>query len=420
MSSEDNKKLHRPIYQGLEPMLREIFLEQRRTPGTLKNAFSQNKKWGGRDRKIAAEVIYECVRWWRRLHFSNFGEWNDSYLSSKTAQQHLPENYITENLHLQLCRMGIDVGDLFDVNQYRSALERYDKAEGFSPATVESTSDSFYEMGESELSEGWGDTLHALNETAPVFLRVNTLKAESVEAVREALQSEDIETQLVEGVPDALQLGQRQNVFVTEAYKQGLFEMQDAASQQVAPLLDVSPGDRVIDACAGAGGKTLHLSALMQNKGQLIALDITDWKLEELKKRAARAGCDNLETRKIDSTKTIKRLHDSADAVLLDVPCTGSGTIRRYADAKWKVDSDELAQLHHAQKEILERYSLMVKPGGKLVYATCSVFPSENQSQIQWALDGPLNGWELKSEFVNLPQETNFDGFYAALLIRPE
>jgi 16S rRNA (cytosine967-C5)-methyltransferase len=258
-----------------------------------------------------------------------------------------------------------------------------------------------------------------LNQPAPVFLRINTLKADSVESVQKALESEGIETSLVQGVPSALVLQRRQNVFATEAYKSGLFEMQDAASQHVAPFLGVKAGDRVIDACAGAGGKTLHLSALMQNKGTLIALDITDWKLEELKKRASRAGCDNVETRKIDSTKTIKRLHDSADAVLLDVPCTGSGTIRRYADAKWKIDEEELQQLHHAQREILEQYAKMVKPGGHLVYATCSVFPSENQKQIQWALEGPLKGWELKDEFVNLPQDTNFDGFYAAKLIRP-
>ncbi|NQY99732.1 MAG: RsmB/NOP family class I SAM-dependent RNA methyltransferase [Bdellovibrionales bacterium] len=401
-------------------MLREIFLEQRRTPGTLKHAFSQNRKWGGRDRKIAAEIIYECVRWWRRLHFSNFSEWTDAYLHSQTAQKHLPENYLIANLHLQLCRMDLDTGDLLDRSEYESALQRFNAAEDFAPAVIESTSDVFFSIGERELAVDWSETLKALNEAAPVFLRVNSLKASSVEEVKKALHDEGIETETVDDVEMGLKLNQRQNVFATETYKKGLFEMQDAASQQVAPLLAPQPGERVIDACAGAGGKTLHISALMKNKGQLIALDITDWKLEELQKRAARAGCDNVETRRIESTKTIKRLHDSADAVLLDVPCTGSGTIRRYADAKWKIDEEELQQLIHAQREILDRYSKMVKPGGRLVYSTCSVFPSENQKQIAWALEGPMKGWSQVSEYINLPQKTGFDGFYAVLLKRPE
>jgi len=121
--------------------------------------------------------------------------------------------------------------------------------------------------------------------------------------------------------------------------KKEFFEVQDASSQKVAHALNLEPGLRVIDACAGAGGKTLHIAALMENKGQIIAMDIYGNKLKELKRRAKRAGAHNLETREIDSTKVIKKLHNSADRVLIDAPCTGLGVLRRNPDAKWKLNT---------------------------------------------------------------------------------
>ena len=134
----------------------------------------------------------------------------------------------------------------------------------------------------------------------------------------------------------------------------------------VAPYLDVEPGMRVIDACAGAGGKTLHLAAQMDNKGQLIALDIYANKLKELKRRARRAGAHNIETRTIDSTKVIKKLHNSADRLLIDAPCTGLGVLSRNPDAKWKLQPDFVAKIQETQQELLVDYSKMVKPGGKI------------------------------------------------------
>jgi 16S rRNA (cytosine967-C5)-methyltransferase len=119
-----------------------------------------------------------------------------------------------------------------------------------------------------------------------------------------------------------------------------LFEVQDASSQKIGYFLDVKEGQRVVDACAGAGGKTLHLAALMQNKGQIIALDIFEWKLAELKRRAKRAGAHNIETRMISDNKVIKRLHDKADRLLIDAPCSGLGVLKRNPDSKWKIDQD--------------------------------------------------------------------------------
>lgn len=129
-----------------------------------------------------------------------------------------------------------------------------------------------------------------------------------------------------------------------------MFEVQDASSQLIGRFLDVKEGMRVVDACAGAGGKTLHIAALMKNKGQIIALDIFEWKLAELKRRAKRAGAHNIETRVIDDNKVIKRLHNSADRLLIDAPCSGLGVLKRNPDSKWKIDQDFIDRIKRNRK----------------------------------------------------------------------
>ena len=175
---------------------------------------------------------------------------------------------------------------------------------------------------------------------------------------------------------------------------------------------------KVVDACAGGGGKALHLAAMMRNKGKIHALDIHAWKLAELKKRAARAGADIIETREIEGSKTIKRLAAHADRLLLDVPCSGLGVLRRNPDSKWKLSAEEVDRLVALQAEILENYARMVKPGGKLVYATCSILPSENERQVQAFLARHGDVWQLEAELRRNPAQGGFDGFYAARLVQ--
>ena len=233
------------------------------------------------------------------------------------------------------------------------------------------------------------------------------------------LVAEGIQTVLHRTYPDALILQERANVFETDAFKRGLFEVQDASSQLVASFTEVSPGMQVIDACAGAGGKSLHLAALMENKGQLTALDIYPHKLHELKRRAKRAGVHNITTRHIQSTKVIKKLHGRADRVLIDAPCTGLGVLRRNPDAKWKIDADFLERVKQTQKHIIHSYATMVKPGGKLVYATCSILKEENQSQVEGFLQSEIGKqFTLEKEQVVNPAKSGFDGFYMARMIR--
>ena len=216
-----------------------------------------------------------------------------------------------------------------------------------------------------------------------------------------------------------LKLEERANVFITAAFKNGNFEVQDANSQLVSEFLEVAPGQRVIDSCAGAGGKTLHLAALMENKGQLIALDIYANKLKELKRRAKRNGAHNIEPRPIDSTKVIKKLYGTADRVLIDAPCTGMGVLKRNPDAKWKMQPEFLEKVMQTQQEILSSHSKMVKSGGKMVYATCSILPQENNQQVvKFLASEEGKDFSLEEERKLYASKTGFDGFYMARLAK--
>ncbi|MBT8258288.1 MAG: RsmB/NOP family class I SAM-dependent RNA methyltransferase, partial [Bacteroidia bacterium] len=275
------------------------------------------------------------------------------------------------------------------------------------------------EIGVDELGEEtWTKEISALNKQAEVVLRVNTLKTNR-DALKDTLLQEGIETIDFKEYPDAIQLKERANVFTTKAFKDGLFEVQDASSQLVAPFLDVKPGMRVVDACAGAGGKSLHLASLMKNKGQVIALDIFGNKLQNLKRRARRNGVHNVETRLIESEKTIKKLIDKADRVLIDAPCSGLGVLKRNPDAKWKLSPEFLSEVKDIQSQLLKSYSRMVKAGGKLVYATCSILPSENKEQVDKFLKSEAGkDFIFVSEKVILSSQSGYDGFYMALLER--
>jgi len=292
--------------------------------------------------------------------------------------------------------------------------------------------------GQTELGEKWSSVLTALNTPARIYLRTNRIKTNRDDLVKALLRE-----QIISEIPDessasagslpgansdVLRLAERKNVFTTAAFKVGFFEVQDIGSQKIAPFMDVQSGMRVIDACAGGGGKSLHLASLMGNKGKIIALDTNDWRLKPLRQRASRAGADIIETRVIASAKTVKRLHESADRLLLDVPCSGSGVLRRNPDTKWKLSPQEISRLLAVQGDILQRYSLMTARGGYMVYATCSVFPSENKKQIEQFLNSPAgNGWEFVNDLAIIPSaqeygenplHLNGDGFYMAKLRR--
>ncbi len=400
-------RLHRNLVFATIDSLHLIFNENKQADKVLKNTLKRDKRWGARDRAFIAETTYDIVRW-KRL-----------YAEIAEVRQPFDRPNLFRLFAVWATLNGIAIPDWkqFEDTPTRRIKGRFDELSKIRKYR-ESIPDWLDELGQKELGKKWDTELAALNEQADVVLRVNTLKT-TVEALQKELADQEIETERLKDYPDALKLKERTNVFITEAFKNGLFEVQDASSQKVAALLDPKPGMRVIDACAGAGGKSLHIATLMENKGQLIAMDIFENKLNELKRRARRNDIFNIETRVIDSTKVIKKLMEKADKVLIDAPCSGLGVLRRNPDTKWKLQPEFLDEIRNTQKELLDSYSRMVKPGGQLVYATCSILPSENEKQVQAFLNRE-NGKDftlLKEEKI-LPSKSGFDGFYISLLQR--
>ncbi|MFT5642425.1 MAG: 16S rRNA (cytosine967-C5)-methyltransferase, partial [Cyclobacteriaceae bacterium] len=365
-------RLHRNLVYTTIDSLNAIFNEGEYADKVVARALKKDKRWGSSDRKFVAETIYEVVRW-KRLY-------------SEIAE--VKEPFDRDNLWRIFAVWAVLRGfPIPDWRQLEGTPERKIKGRFDELSKVrtlkESIPDWMDELGVKELGEKlWATEIAAQNQPAKVVLRVNTLKT-TKENLRAILMDLNIETDTLKNQPDALVLKERANVFMTDVFKQGFFEVQDANSQLVAAFLDVKPGMRIVDTCAGAGGKTLHIAALMENKGQLIAMDLYESKLKQLKIRAKRDGAFNIEYRIIDTTKVIKKLHQKADRVLIDAPCSGLGVLKRNPDAKWKLQPAFIDNMRKIQSEVLESYSKIVKPGGKLVYATCSILPSENQEQIE-------------------------------------
>jgi len=310
------------------------------------------------------------------------------------------------------------VPEFLDLNEteIRSIKQRWEKAQE-NAALLEGCPDWLEKLGSSELGEQWPKERAALALAAKRYIRTNTLKISPAELAAE-LMREAIETRPVEGVSGALEVRSNSAIFKSKAFQNGLFEQQDAGSQLIAHALEVKPGMRVIDACAGAGGKTLALAALMKGKGRLLALDVEEHKLDVLKQRARRAAADNVETRLITSNKIIKRQSEGADRLLLDVPCSGIGVLKRNPDAKWHSDlSLELPSLLLLQQDLLSRYSKMLRLNGLMVYATCSILPIENQCQVSKFLENHPQ-FKLIEQAVISPAATGYDGFYWAKLQR--
>ena len=398
--ARSKSNLHRGTSTAVIEALKEIFDEGRYADKVIEKVLKQNPKWGSRDRRFIAETTYNIVRWFRLLEELSPSHNNDYWKIFATW------------MHLQ----GTELPQWAEFASIK--FDRWDERLSRAKATRkirESIPDWLDEVGEKELGAVWDHELHALNEEARVVLRANTLRVRRGD-LQKVLHEEGVDTEQISIAPDAIALQQRQNVFQLRAFKEGLFELQDAGSQLIAPFLKVEPGMRVVDACAGAGGKTLHLAALMQNKGRILAMDPETWKLEELKKRARRAGATNIETRALESSKVIKRLEKSADRLLLDVPCSGLGVLKRNPDAKWKLSLDFVDRVRAAQRDIISDYSRMVKPGGMMVYSTCSVLPSENEEQVKTFL-AQHNDFQLEEE-KNLPPSEGFDGFYMARVKR--
>lgn len=385
---------HRNLAQAVVEALEAVFGGGEVASRTVEATVAAHPKWGKRDRNEFSHAVYEIVRWRRLLEFAAQKPDSWSLLGAYLARENRPIPAWPEFSALDAAQMEA---------RFHGDLPR---------AIRQSVPDWLDDLGQKQLGDSWDAELSALNEEAPVVLRANTLVS-SRDELRRELQTQNIESGPIEGLPDALQLAGRPRLNSLAAWKHGAFETQDAASQLVAPFLEIEAGQNVVDACAGAGGKTLHLAALMENQGRLLALDVSQAKLDELERRARRAGA-HVVARRADK----QLLRDSrafADRLLLDMPCSGLGTLRRQPDIKWRLSPEFLARLADTQRAILRDYSPLLRPGGKLVYATCSILPQENERQIERFLeDNPA--FELEESRAISPAHDGFDGFYLARL----
>jgi 16S rRNA (cytosine967-C5)-methyltransferase len=393
-------KLYKNLVNSVAETLQEIFVKNRYADKAIEKVFKQNPQWGSRDRRFVAEAVYDIVRNFRlysELAQSQKNFWFITAVWLVIKEIEFPDWQEFKNLNREAIILQKD--------QLNSNLPVY-----------ESYPDWLWNLGIEELGEElWTKEALAMNQQAQVVLRVNTLKTNTKKLIEEFTKT-NIALKEIDGIENAVQLVKRENVFQNNFFKLGWFEVQDAGSQIISVFLDPKPNQFIIDACAGAGGKSLHIAALMNNKGKLISMDVEGFKLEELKKRAKRASVFNVETRVIEDSKTIKRLEGKADKLLLDVPCSGLGVIKRNPDAKWKLSLEVIERTKKLQEKILNEYCEMVKVGGEMVYSTCSILPSENKNQVELFLQTHSN-FEFINDNTILPSQ-GFDGFYMARLKR--
>jgi 16S rRNA (cytosine967-C5)-methyltransferase len=289
------------------------------------------------------------------------------------------------------------------------------------------------ELFATQFPEDFQKVLAANNAEPPVTLRTNVLKTDR-DTLRAKLQAEGVDTTLGAYSPYALHVVSHKDVFRTSAFREGLFEMQDEGSQLLGWVLDPKPRGLIIDACAGAGGKTLLLAGMLRNRARILSVDIFENKLTRLRERARRAGVSNMDTRLMEAGGISEDLVGKAESVLVDAPCTGLGALRRNPDAKWRVEAADVEELSARQLGILRLWSEAVKPGGLLVYSTCTVTEAENQGVIekflakspQFVLEPACTRFVSDAErfqtpegyFTCLPHRDQTDGFFAARMRR--
>jgi 16S rRNA (cytosine967-C5)-methyltransferase len=370
-------------------ILREVMERGGVLDHVVARAFRENRRWGKRDRHFIADTVWEVVRWRRRLAF-------------------LAGSEEIERLMGVVWLLRGDEPVPLSPEERDEVLRRQERI-GAEPRMIRESVPKWLDArGLDECGQGWEPQLAALNRRAPVFLRVNRLRADR-DSVARFLSHEGVEVRIVEGLPDALRLAEP---LPRRLAADSRFEIQDGGSQMIAPFLGVRQGMKVLDACAGSGGKTLHLAALMENQGELLAMDVSARKLEILKSRAARAGVKNLRVARWDA-EALRQWRGWADRLLIDAPCSGLGTLRRQPDLKWRIDSARLAKVCRTQRKLLDHYPELLGEGGEFVYATCSVLPSENRRQID-ALCERDPRWRCLEDRTIDPSRSDFDGFYMA------
>ena len=398
-----NIKLFPALVQAVHFALRRIFSEGAYADKVVPELLRQHPRWGARDRQFVAETTYDIVRWWRKYWFM-LGE--DANLNAPALQDIIALSLLQRGYSI----LNPDLLGVADIGVLQKKL--YTPCPNI--AIAESVPQWLYDRFLLEYNDAKlvARLLGALNELPLVYLRVNTLRT-TVEKTVKQFEKEQIATERVADASAALLLSTRKNLLKNDLYLNGHVEFQDIGSQMIGEFCKVKKGMTVVDVCAGAGGKTIHLAALMQNKGTIYATDKNTHRMAQLYKRAERAGVDIL---KIKTLEDLDGMPNKADVVLIDAPCSGLGVLRRSPDTKWKLKEAFVNELVETQIEILRRHQSLPKVGGCIVYATCSVLFSESEYQVRDFLAEQPN-FVLEDEQRMQPYD-GFDGFYMARLRR--
>lgn len=356
----------------------------------------KQRQWGARDRKLYASQVYDSIRYiLKYLQLSGNNEWNE-----KSMESALLAKWLSEGDDLVKLESHYTFPDL-------NEMQNDEKSISYSYPS------SFLELLKSETDLDENRFMEVSNTEAKVCLRVNTLKT-SIENFHSILEKNGIAFHVSDEIPEAVVLNERISFKHFPGIDRTLFEIQDLSSQMLGRFIEPQTNMRILDVCAGTGGKLLHLAALTSQKASLYASDIIPKKLEILKRRFFNAGVRQLHVLS-PLELTIPKYHVFFDLVLVDAPCTGSGTLRHKAEAKYRINSDMLKEKIRIQQQLLNQNVERLKPDGILVYATCSVFKSENEEQVKQFLSG--NKFELLDEKIISPFD-GFDGFYMAKMKR--
>lgn len=346
----------------------------------LRNYFRSNKAIGAKDRRYIAETIYGMIRWRGLLDYLTEKpySWQNRY---SCYLKTYPQNYREKK------DIPIHIRASFPKHFFHLLEENYGQENAFSFCQISNTQ-------------------------APTTIRVNLLKITREQLLSAWENKYNISPTKYSSC--GITFHKKINFFDSEEFKAGYFEVQDEGSQLIGDLIKAKPHDHVLDFCAGSGGKTLAFAPKMNNKGVVYLHDIRSHALEEAKKRLKRAGVQNAQIIHYEHQEKI-RLKGKMDWVLADVPCSGTGTLRRNPDMKWRFDPKQLEPLLQEQREIFEQALQYLKPEGKIVYATCSVLSQENESQIDY-FQKKFSLTLDSTPFTSHPTEGGMDGFFAAVL----
>ena len=420
--------------QATIELLDQISIDSYPADRTMAQYFKQRRYIGSKDKAAISEGFYQILR--NRLSYEYLLDEADLGTHSRLLAA------------LNLCLDGKELSDYFNGEQYSPKPLRAEQLDAFKNITIENLESAPLNVQlnvplwlEDKIQAAVGDRytleMQASNQRANTDIRVNTLKS-SVEEVAYAITAANYNAEPTELSPWGLRFDGRVSLTALNAFKRGWFEIQDQGSQLLALLSDVKPGNKVVDFCAGAGGKTLAMAAMMENKGTLYACDVHSKRLEQLALRTKRAGVHNVRSHQLSSEhdKWVKKHREIADVVLLDVPCTGTGTWRRSPDSRWNLKPEDLDNLTALQSSIIQSAKRLVKPGGRLLYATCSLLREENEKVVEqfladnddfsprdFALPNDLAAQSERylldgHQFRTLPALSETDGFFVASMTR--